>query len=228
MVLETRYQALLAAVTALHTTRMLAHVPQHLESLQAMTQVESENFQEPSTMATHTPVIPVKIGAQEPTGLVSLGRMHKETFQETRLHKTITSGTRTRPRSQSQFLTKGQRTVTQHNRLTIRPPSKKPTTTVSTPALFLSVCMGKPMAAQQAYNHTSKILHSVQTVCKAQPLETALVTPFVQPMLAAKFTSSHRAVAVQARCLSLLKQWFTFQPTTLVKSTCPFLTRMAR
>ena len=228
MVLETPCQVLQAVETVLRTTRMLAHAPRHSEQLQGMTLVVFENSQVLFTMETHTQAIPVKIGALEPTGPVSLGRMHKETSQETHQRKTTTSGTRMLPRLQSQFLTKGQKTGTQHNRLTIRPPSKRHTITVSTLALFQSVCMDKPMVAQRVSNRTSKILHNVQTVFKAQRLEIAQVTPSVQPMLVAKYTSSHQVVAAQVRCLFSSKQWFTSQPTTLVKFTCLFLTHTAR
>ena len=187
-----------------------------------------ENSQVRSTMETHTLVTLVRIGALEQTGHASLGRTHKETFLETHQHKTITSGTRTQPRLQSQFLTKGQRMETQRNRLMIQPPLRKRTTTVSMQALSQSVCMDKPTVAQQAFNHTSRTLLNVQMAFRALQPETAQATPSDQPMLGGKSTNSHPEVAVQARCHFLLKRWYTSQPTTLVKSTCLCLTHMAR
>ena len=93
--------------------------------------------QELFTTETRTLDTLEKTGALEPTGPVFHGRTPKVTFLETLQHKTTTSGTRMQPRSQSQFLTKVQRTETQHSKLTTRPPSKKHTITVSTPVLYL-------------------------------------------------------------------------------------------
>ena len=73
-----------------------------------------------------------------------LGRMHRAMFQVTRLRRTTTSGTRTQRRSLSQFPMKDQRTAILHSKRTIRPPSRKHTTTVSTQVSFQSECMDKP------------------------------------------------------------------------------------
>ena len=104
---------------------------------QEMTLVVSENFQEPSTTVTHTPDTLERTGAQEPTGHVFLGRMHKATSQEILRPKTITSGIRTQQRSLSRFPMKDQRTAILHSKRTIQPPLRKHTTTVSTQVSFL-------------------------------------------------------------------------------------------
>ena len=72
------------------------------------------------------------------------------------------------------------------------------TTTVSTLVLFQSECTARPTAVQPVFNPTSRISHSVQTVCKALRLATVLVTPSVRRTLAVKCTSSHPEAAVQA------------------------------
>jgi len=207
---------------------MQAHVQPHSVSLLGTTRVVFENSLEPFTTATHTLVILVKTGVLEPTGLASPGRMHKETSLEIHQHKTITSGTRMQPRLQSQFLTKDRKTATLHSRLTIQHPSKKLTTTVSTLVLFLSECTARLTVVQPVFNPTSRISHSVQTVCKALRLATVLVTPSVRRTLAVKCTSSHPEAAVQARCPSSSRPWFTSRRTTLVKFTCPFSIHMER
>ena len=228
MVLETHSQVLQAVVTVQHTTRTPDLVQQPLESLQETTLVVSVSSQEPFTMVTRTLGTLVRTGAQEPTGHVFLGRMHRATFQVTRLHKTITSGTRTQRRSLSQFPMKGQRTAILHSKRTIRPPSRKHTTTVSTQVSFQSECMDKPTAVLQASNPTSRTWPSARTVSKAQLPETVQATPSVQQTLVVKSTSSHPEAVVQARCRSLWKQWFTSPRTTHVRSTCPFLTHTGR
>ena len=207
---------------------MQALVQPHSVSHLVTTRVVFENSPEPSTTATHTLVILVKTGVLEPTGLASPGRMHKETSLETLQPKMITSGTRMQPRLQSQFLTKDRKMATLHSRLMIQPPSKKHTTTASTLVLFLSECTARPTVAQPVFNPTSRISHSVQTVCKALRLATVLVTPSVRRTLAVKSTSSHPEAAVQARCPSSSRQWFTSRRTTLVKFTCPFSIHMER
>ena len=55
---------------------------------------------------------------------------------------------------------------------TIRPPSRKHTTTVSTQVSFQSECMDKPTAVLQASNPTSRTWPSARTVSKAQLHET--------------------------------------------------------
>ena len=92
MVLATPYQVLQAVATVQPTTRTQGLVQPLSEFNQAMTLVESENSQVLYTTETPTPDILVKTGALVLTGLVFLGRTHKETFQETLQHKTITSG----------------------------------------------------------------------------------------------------------------------------------------
>ena len=100
-------QVLQAVVTVQHTTRMLDLVPRPSVSIQETTLVVFVSSQVLFTMVTRTQAILVRTGALEPTGHVSLGRMHRATFQETPRHKTTTSGTRTLPRSPSQFPMKG-------------------------------------------------------------------------------------------------------------------------
>ena len=228
MVSETHSQVLQAAVTAQHTTRTLDLVQQLSASHLETTLVVSENSQEPSTTATRTPDTPERTGVQEPTGHVFHGRMHRATFQATRLLRTTTSGTRTQQRSLSRFRMKDQRTAILHSKQTIRPPSRKHTTTVLTQVSFQSECTDKPMAVPQAFNPTSRTWPSARTVSKAQLHETAQVTPSAQQTLADKSTNSHPEAAVQAKCHSSWKQWFTSPPTTHVRSTCPFSTHMAR
>ena len=158
----------------------------------------------------------------EPTGPASPGRMPKATSQATHRPKTTTSGTRTQQRLQSQFQMKGRKTETQHSKPTIQPPSRKHTTTVSTQASFQSVCMDKPTAVQPVFNPTSRTWRNARTVSRAQPHVTVRVTRFDLQMLEDKFTNSHLEAVVQAKCPSSSRQWFTFRPTTHVKSTCLF------
>ena len=228
MVLETHSLVLQAVVTAQHTTRTPDLVQQLSASPQETTPVVSENSQEPSTTVTRTLDTLEKTGVQEPTGPVFLGRMHRAMFQVTRLRKTTTSGTRTQRRSLSQFPMKDQRTAILHSKRTIRPPSRKHTTTVSTQVSFQSECMDKPTAVLQASNPTSRTWPSARTVSKAQLPETVQATPSVQQTPVVKSMSSHPEAAVQARCRSLWKQWFTSPRTTHVRSTCPFLTHTGR
>ena len=228
MVSETRSQVLQAVVTAQHTTRMLDLVQQLSASPQEMTLVVSENFQEPSTTVTRTLDTLERTGAQVPTGHVFLGRMHRATFQATRLLRMTTSGTRTQQRSLSRFRMKDQRMAILHSKQTTRPPSRKHTTTVSTQESSQSECTDKPTAVLQASNPTSRTWLSARMVSKVQPHETVQVTPSAQQTLVDKSTNSHLEAAVQAKCRSSWKQWFTSPPTTHVRSTCPFLTHMVR
>ena len=92
MGLVTAFQVLQAAGIVQLTTRTQDLVRPLSVSSQATTPVESENYRAPYTTETPTPDILVKTGVQVRTGLVFLGRMPKETSQETPQPKTTTSG----------------------------------------------------------------------------------------------------------------------------------------
>ena len=67
-------------------------------------------------MATHTLDLPVKIGVQVQTGVASLGKTLKATFQETHLLKMTTDGIQTQRKSSFQYPMKVQRTETHRNK----------------------------------------------------------------------------------------------------------------
>ena len=126
----THCQAQQAVVIAKRTTRTQDHVKPLLGLPQAMILVESANYQEQYTTETRIPVILVKIGGQEPIGLVFLGKTHKEMCQETPLLKMTTNGIQTLRKLPFQFPTRVQKTATPHSKQTTQPRLKKHTTTV--------------------------------------------------------------------------------------------------
>ena len=197
---------------------MQAHEPHLLAKTPVMIPVVSANFQAQFTTATLTPDILEKIGVQVQTGLASLGKTLKETFQGTLQPVTTTVGTQTRQRSSSQFPMKGQRTETRPNKPMTKLRFKKHTTTVSLQASSLSVFTDKDTAERVRSNLTSWTWFSVQTALSPRILVTVQETHLLTPIQVAKHTSSHQE-AVPTKWPFSLKPWSTFLPTTLVKST---------